>query len=281
MDSMQFSRPSQAARRFVRFYAHRNHCLPAFTLVHPVTARAAHVLDFEFGDTIGIGSSDSVKVEIAPDCAVIGVVTSQVHQLLIRGKIESFAVFLRPAALGLLFKLPVAELTDRHYEASGVMGNAVLGLRERLGNAANFHERAQVADQFFQSFQVAAFDTIEQAANEILHRHGVCRISKLAHQAGWGVRQFERLFQQRIGASPKLYARIVRYESALETKAFSPGTSWTTVAHRFGYHDQMHMIHDFQQLSGETPSGILAQVESIFPPKTAAANGEGYNRVIL
>jgi AraC-like DNA-binding protein len=278
---MQFSRPSQAARRFVRFYAHRNHCLPAFTLVHPVTARAAHVLDFEFGGPIGIGSSGSAIIETAPDCAVIGVQTSQLHQLLIRDKIESFAVFLQPAALHLLFDLPVAELTDRHYEASGVMGNAVLELRERLGNTASFHERVHVADQFFQSFQVAVFDTIEQAANKILRRHGVCRISELAHQAGWGIRQFERLFQQRIGASPKLYARIVRYESSLEAKAFSPGTSWTAVAHRFGYHDQMHMIHDFQELSGETPTGILAQAQSIFPPKTAVTHQESYNRLIL
>ena len=249
--------------------------------MHPVTARAAHVLDFEFGDPIGIGSSDSATVETAPDCAVIGLLTSQVHQLLIRGKIESFSVFLQPAALHLLFKLPVAELTDRHYEAPGVIGSAVLELKERLGNTANFHERVHVADQFFQSFQAAAFDTMERAANKILHCHGACRISELAHQAGWGIRQFERLFQQRIGASPKLYARIVRYESALETKAFSPETSWTTVAHRFGYHDQMHMIHDFQQLSGETPSGILAQAESIFAPKSSAASDKIYNRFIL
>jgi AraC-like DNA-binding protein len=281
MDSMQFSRPSQAARRFVRFYGSRNHCLPASTLVHPVTARSAHVLDFEFGGPIGIGSSGSATMETAPDCAVIGVQTSQLHHLLIRGKIESFTVFLQPAALHLLFDLPVAELTNRHHEASRVMGNRVLRLRERLGNTANFHERVYIADQFFQGFQVAVFGAIEQAANRILRHHGVCRIHQLAHQAGWGIRQFERLFQQRIGASPKLYARIVRYESALEAKAFSPGTSWTAVAHRFGYHDQMHMIHDFQQLSGETPTGILAQARNIFPPKTAATHQESYNRLIL
>jgi AraC-like DNA-binding protein len=281
MDSMRFSKPSPTARRFVRFYTQRNHCLPAFTLVHPVTARAAHVLDFEFGDPIGIGSSVSATIETAPECAVIGLLTSHVNQLLIRGKIESFAVFLQPAALHLLYKLPVAELTDRHYEAPGVMGSAVLELKERLGNTANFHERVRVANRFFQSFQAAVLGTIEQSANEILRRHGTCRISELAHQAGWGIRQFERLFQQRIGVSPKLYARIARYESALETKALSPETSWTTVAHRFGYHDQMHMIHDFQQLSGETPSGILAQAESIFALKSSAASDEDYRRFIL
>jgi hypothetical protein len=106
----------------------------------------------------------------------------------IRDKSKSFAVFLQPTALYLLFDLPVAELTIRHYEASGVMGNAVLELRERLGNTASFHEQVHVADQFFQSFQVAVFDTTEQIENKILRRHGVCRISELAHQARWGIR---------------------------------------------------------------------------------------------
>jgi len=41
------------------------------------------------------------------------------------------------------------------------------------------------------------------------------------------------------------------------------------------------MIHDFQELSGETPTGILAQAQSIFPAQTAAEHQESYNRLIL
>ena len=29
----------------------------------------------------------------------------------------------------------------------------------------------------------------------------------------------------------------------------------------------MHMIHDFEQLSGETPTGILGRMEKIFGPQ--------------
>ena len=67
--------------------------------------------------------------------------------------------------------------------------------------------------------------------------------------------------------SPKLYARIVRFESALKTKAAFPQISWTTVAHEFGYHDQMHMVHDFQQLSGEAPTSILVHAEAVLAPQ--------------
>jgi AraC-like DNA-binding protein len=33
------------------------------------------------------------------------------------------------------------------------------------------------------------------------------------------------------------------------------------IAHDLGYHDQMHMVHDFRQLSGSTPSGVLPPID--------------------
>ena len=116
-----------------------------------------------------------------------------------------------------------------------------------------FQKRVQIADQFItkHSFRPQTADSIELAANEIVSNHGGCRIDSLAHDTGLSIGSFQRMFKQRIGVSPKLYARIVRFESALKTKAACPHISWTTIAHEFGYHDHMHMIHDFEQFSGE------------------------------
>lgn len=30
---------------------------------------------------------------------------------------------------------------------------------------------------------------------------------------------------------------------------------------QFGYHDQMHLVHDFEHFSGETPTNLLTEVE--------------------
>jgi AraC-like DNA-binding protein len=62
---------------------------------------------------------------------------------------------------------------------------------------------------------------------------------------------------------PKLHARILRFEAALDSRARFPGRSWTDVAHAFGYYDQMHMIHDFQRFTGDTPSKILRELEDV------------------
>jgi AraC-like DNA-binding protein len=36
-----------------------------------------------------------------------------------------------------------------------------------------------------------------------------------------------------------------------------PRRPWTEIAHALGYHDQMHMVRDFQHFAGESPSAFV------------------------
>ena len=56
---------------------------------------------------------------------------------------------------------------------------------------------------------------------------------------------------------PKLFARILRFEHALE---FADGAEigWAEIAQRCGYYDQAHMIRDFRAFTGRSPSGYQA-----------------------
>jgi len=56
----------------------------------------------------------------------------------------------------------------------------------------------------------------------------------------------------------------VRFQNALDTKARSTTKSWTDVAYELGYFDQMHMVHDFNEFTGESPTETLRQMELIF-----------------
>ena len=66
---------------------------------------------------------------------------------------------------------------------------------------------------------------------------------------------------------PKLYARVTRFEAALEFKTRAPDLKWTDIAHDLGYHDQMHMVHDFRQLADSTPSDLLPYLDLLVPPR--------------
>jgi len=263
--SIQFRKPSDATKRFIRFYAHRESNLGSSFLIHPVPARSEHVLDFEFADEIQIHDlRDGVK-RSAKSADLIGLQTHRRVEQVIQGRIESFSVFLQPAALSLLFGLPAIAVTNADQDAHGVLGRSVGTLREQLGNCGSFLERVLVAEEFFiaRSSKTPRFDIVESVAHEIRRQHGVGQIDAVARSAGLSSRTLHRRFKQSIGLSPKIYARIVRFESALQTKATSPKLTWTDIAHQYGYHDQMHMVHDFHSLSSDTPSGLLRHLANI------------------
>ena len=97
-------------------------------------------------------------------------------------------------------------------------------------------------------------------------------MSDLVNAIGLSVRQFERRFRYEIGIPPKLYARIVRFETALRSKAAAPATQWTDIAHALGYHDQMHMVHDFNSLSGDSPTAVSGRLDMFVQPELLSAS---------
>ena len=64
--------------------------------------------------------------------------------------------------------------------------------------------------------------------------------------------------------------------------------SWTETAHEFGYYYQMHMVHDFGEFTGGTPTEVLSQLEAVFVEpirqmrlKAGETNNEHDSRLIL
>lgn len=269
MHVSRYAKASSATAQFVQLYLQRETQLGATELIHPVPARAAHMLSFQFGDPVYVRFYGTEITRTAETAALIGPQTHQRCQLVVRGNVETFVIVFQPSAIHRLFGLPAVDTINRDIAAHSLLGRAVSHLREMLGNVQTFQERTHIADQFIITFSSKAHTagSIELVANEIVLHHGVCRIGSLAQQTGLGVRSFQRMFQQRIGVSAKLFSRIVRFESALKAKAASPGLSWIRVAHHFGYHDQMHMIHEFRQLSGEAPATLIVNAEPVFRPQ--------------
>jgi AraC-like DNA-binding protein len=266
-------RPLPVLEPFVRYYGHRNARLGDTVVVHPVHARGAPILDFEFGDSDAVLyiRSDGKPPLLSPRVVLIGMQTHRHGELHIRGTVDGFAILFQPSALGLLFALPAQEFTDQDFNAEQVFGAIIARFHERLADCRTFEERISVANQFLLQHALAPpRDGISAAATDILRGAGGARIPAMAGRAGLGLRQFERRFMQQVGVSPKLFARIARFEAALDRMARSPQGSWTEVAHRFGYYDQMHMVHDFSRFTGETPTRTLQHFEATFEQQMTA-----------
>jgi AraC-like DNA-binding protein len=266
MHRSSFFRPAPGLEQFVRFYVQREVRIRGAAVVHPVPARAAPLIEFDFGDPINVLDYKQVRQRKSPTVVVVGPQTFRRVEMQLQGAFESFVIMFQPDGLHRLFSIPMHELTDQDFEAQSVLGSLISQVRQRLGNSKSFAERVRLVDKVLlrQSLQSYGFDGISAAANRIILAGGRLRIPALADRAGLSTRQFERRFMQQVGMRPKLFARIARFEAALETKARAAAKSWTDIAHEFGYYDQMHMVHDFGEFAGKTPTETLIQLETVF-----------------
>jgi AraC-like DNA-binding protein len=114
--------------------------------------------------------------------------------------------------------------------------------------------------------------TFLRTALELLYTtQGQIRISALAADCGLSLRQFERRFKQCIGVSPKIFARLLRFEALLHALLHDPAFSLADAASHPGYQDQAHGIHEFKIWAGCTPTAFLgfaqqrAQQEPLVP----------------
>ncbi len=203
-------RPAPGLESFVRSYAQRDARIRDAEVVHPIHARAAALLEFNFLDRITVTYCNGRPAKQSPNTVLVGMQTGRRGLLHIRGTVDCFVVMFQPCGLHRLFSFPMDELTDNDFEARAVLGPAIAWLEQRLADCRSFEERASVANQFLlrRALATGALDGVEVAANHILRGAGATRIPAMANRAGLGLRQFQRRFVEQVGMSPKLFARI-------------------------------------------------------------------------
>jgi len=158
----------------------------------------------------------------------------------------------------------VNEQMEGGTDVRAVLNPSCSDIEEQLAIARSFEDRIRIAERFLlrRIPHYPGPDRVAVAVQQISASKGAVRIDDLVATSGWTVRHFERRFLEQIGVAPKLYARIVRLNQALGIKLASPETTWTQIAHDLCYYDQMHMIHEFQQLAGDSPAVFVARVKS-------------------
>lgn len=210
---------SPALRPFVRAYAQREIDGSGPELVQPVPASLEHILEFEFLEPPGIAFRDGETMP-AYQVSLVGSHTRPGIHLHLRGRVESFAIFFEPLGLWQLFRVPSPELADTYYKAPDVLGNSVQHLWSKLADCTSFSQRVAAAECYLleRGMESSACTPIMQAATFLFQNRGTHSIQSLATAAGLGLRQFERRFSSEIGIAPKLFARITRFQMALDRK---------------------------------------------------------------
>jgi AraC-like DNA-binding protein len=161
-----------------------------------------------------------------------------------------------------LLQEEISALTDT-VTAAGTGFDIVAQRLEQQVKQGRYEEAsATLQDFLLQKALTRTYDLrlVQTAAKLLNHTKGQCRIEELADYCHTSVRQLERRFQRAIGASPKRFARTLRFEQAQRRLMFEPDSDLTRLAHDCGYFDQAHFIKEFRAFTGNTPSEYAQQM---------------------
>lgn len=194
---------------------------------------------------------------VQSDAIVAGQLT---RPLLLRptGRVGMIAARFRADGLFPVLGVPMHELVDRRVPLETIWRDAAIlqariaeasSGRERVGHLATFLER-KLAEK-------CALDAVVQHnVHAILASGGQVSPDRLARSAGLTARQLERRFQVAVGVSPKFLCRIVRFRAIFD--CLQSSTPWSSIALDCGFFDQSHLIRDFKQFAGQSPTAFLA-----------------------
>jgi AraC-like DNA-binding protein len=264
---MELDRASPAVelRDCARCFEQRKASIATAAVVYPLAARPELFLEFYLRQRYLVRAYQSGVDDLAPRSVVVGPCTYRRVELVLRGHFDVFTIQFRASGFHRLFRMPMAEFVDRAYDARSVIGPCVSDIEQKLGDATSFEERVRIANDFLiqRRREPDLVDVVGAVAGRLFRERGALRVGDAAASAGLSVRQFERRFAEQVGLPPKQYARIIRFNGALQAKMSAPQRLWTEIAHEFGYYDQMHMIRDFERFAGESPAAAMRRMAGI------------------
>ena len=183
------------------------------------------------------------------------------------GSLSVFSIVFQPQGLMQFFDFPLSEIYNRNVSLKDINGQAGRDLEEKMNYATTFQQRVDIAENYLFGLLKTNFDDfdfrrINHIAELIKQTHGKVSVNQMASEACLSRKQFERIFAEHIGISPKQYLKIIRFQSAIFQKQQNNSLNMTELSYESGYFDQSHFINDFKSMSGLTPKQYFAENDS-------------------
>jgi AraC-like DNA-binding protein len=156
--------------------------------------------------------------------------------------------------------LSMRSLTNRVVHLDDLLGADADRIAAQLQELAGWEERFAMLDRVIGA-RIAASRApstgIAWAWRRIQATGGNIGIAALARELGCSRKHLIVRFHDEIGLSPKLVARIQRFNRVRQMLERRTDLGWAEIADRCGYYDQAHFNRDFRQFAGCAPGELL------------------------
>lgn len=256
-DTLHRSLPSAPLRDFVREYR-LTETAPGRASVRPVVGGPHPRLILQLGDPLDAFEYRTGRVRRLAPALVVGPQSRRMADLHFHGRHVSFQVAFDAGGLYRLFGFPSRQLVDTAVAASEVIGPAAARLYEALRHAGNPDQMVDAVEGLLLAQLPLArpAHAVEAAARRLQDERGLTSLRQLAAGCGLSQRQIGRKFCERIGLSPKRFARVVRLSHALTLREQRPSLTWTDISQEAGFFDQAHLVKEFKSLLRLSPSAF-------------------------
>jgi AraC-like DNA-binding protein len=175
-------------------------------------------------------------------------------------------VDLTPLGAACILGMPLESLSRNLVRLEDVLGADGLALRQRLGEVNDWASQLRLVRDFCLR-RIADNPSPPPLVAYVLGRLGASRgsapIERLAEYAGVSRKHLTQQFRVWIGLPPSAYARLLRFERALdELKRRPKSADWAQIAAGCGYYDQPHFNRDFKVFTGLSPTAYVGRLLS-------------------
>ncbi|MCC5929165.1 MAG: AraC family transcriptional regulator [Cyclobacteriaceae bacterium] len=167
-----------------------------------------------------------------------------------------------PGGLYRLLHVPMQEIINTPIDATLLLGNEIEMVTAQLQDAKHYDAMIRIVENYLlQKKKLKQPLPLDQVLRTVVNQAHALHVDKMASDACVSVRQLERQFNERIGMSPKMFFRLVRFSKAWRLRESNATMKWASIAYQCGYADQMHMIRDFKEFANVPPTLLLEALQ--------------------
>lgn len=256
------SKPSVRFKSIVERFWSIEHAGPADSTVEPVLPDGCPEIVFNLADRF-----QRIPTYGDAETQASAIVSGQIRKrILIRptGRVSLFGVRFRPYAAAGFLGIGMSSLTDQVVPLDSVVGAFSDQLESRIAEAPTFEERVTVVETALGSrYPNGDISIAAGLTGMISDTGGRMSVKELVARTGIGERRIERIFDKYVGVSPKMFLRIVRFSGVVRSIEAADSIGLLDTALSFGYFDQSHMIHEFNEFAGTSPLGYFEQTNRL------------------
>ena len=169
-------------------------------------------------------------------------------------------VHFRPGGAAPFTRIAPSELADHHADASLLWGSRATQLRELLCCAGTHADRFQILESALLAWATEGRwrrSVVQFALQQLAE--GTASVRAIVASTGLSHRHFASLFRDEVGMTPKLFARVRRFQRTIAAAREGALPNWAALSSECGYYDQSHLIRDFAAFARTTPAEYLRQ----------------------